>query len=65
MSAVAEYTVAPRVREFLSATHDPATGEKLVDVAHGGAEDIDRAVRAARSAFDRGPWPTMNERSRT
>ncbi len=46
------------------ATHDPATGDKLVDVAHGGAEDIDRAVRAARSAFDHGPWPTMKAAER-
>jgi phenylacetaldehyde dehydrogenase len=37
------------------ATPDPATGETLANVAEGDAEDIDRAVRAARAAFDDGP----------
>ncbi|TSE02179.1 aldehyde dehydrogenase family protein [Skermania sp. ID1734] len=47
-------------------TYDPATGERLVEVAHGEATDIDKAVRAARRAFDTGPWPSMkpNERER-
>ena len=31
-------------------TPNPATGERLADVAHGEAEDINRAVRAARRA---------------
>src|SRR5256886_13033819 len=34
----------------------PATGEVLARVAEGGAEDIDRAVAAARKSFDRGTW---------
>ncbi len=34
---------------------NPATGELLAQVAEGDAEDIDRAVKAARRAFD-GPW---------
>ena len=34
-------------------TYDPATGERIAEVAHGEQEDIDRAVRAARRAFDR------------
>ena len=37
------------------ATHNPATGELLANVAEGDAEDIDRAVAAAREAFN-GPW---------
>jgi len=37
-------------------TIDPATGEVLARVAEGAAEDIDRAVAAARKAFDRGTW---------
>lgn len=41
------------------ATHDPATGACLTEVAHGQAADIDRAVRAARQAFDEGPWSRM------
>src|SRR4029453_18090554 len=38
-------------------TPNPATGQVLARVAEGDAEDIDRAVRAARRAFDDGPWP--------
>jgi Aldehyde dehydrogenase family len=37
------------------ATTNPATGEVLAHVAEGDAEDIDRAVTAARRAFN-GPW---------
>jgi aldehyde dehydrogenase (NAD+) len=37
------------------ATFNPATGEELAQVAEGDAEDIDRAVAAARRAFT-GPW---------
>src|SRR2546428_10974418 len=37
-------------------TINPATGEVLARVAEGSAEDIDRAVAAARSSFDRGAW---------
>src|ERR1700731_2076155 len=36
-------------------THNPATGELLATVAEGDAEDINRAVAAARRAFE-GPW---------
>jgi aldehyde dehydrogenase (NAD+) len=45
---------------------NPATGEVLATVYEAGAEDIDRAVKAAREAFDEGPWTTMTaaERSR-
>ncbi|MFB9834279.1 aldehyde dehydrogenase family protein [Actinoallomurus acaciae] len=48
------------------ATPDPATGETLADVAEGDAADIDRAVQAARAAFEDGPWSrlTASERSR-
>ena len=38
------------------ATENPATGRPLTDIAAGGAEDIDRAVGAARRAFDDGRW---------
>ena len=37
-------------------TVNPATAEVLTDVARGGAEDIDRAVAAARLAFDDRRW---------
>jgi phenylacetaldehyde dehydrogenase len=39
-------------------THNPATGEILTSVAEGDNEDIERAVRAARAAFELGPWRT-------
>jgi phenylacetaldehyde dehydrogenase len=45
------------------ATFDPATGEKLADVAWGDAADVDRAVRAAREAFE-GPWSRMKSAER-
>jgi phenylacetaldehyde dehydrogenase len=47
-------------------TPNPATGTTLARVAEGDAEDIDRAVQAARKAFDDGPWGriTPSERGR-
>ncbi|PAF23266.1 betaine-aldehyde dehydrogenase [Terribacillus saccharophilus] len=47
-------------------SYNPATGEVLATVYEAGVEDIDRAVKAARLAFDEGPWSTMTaaERSR-
>jgi phenylacetaldehyde dehydrogenase len=44
-------------------TLDPGTGEVLTTVAHGKAEDADRAVRAARQALE-GPWSTMTPSER-
>ncbi|WP_432510957.1 aldehyde dehydrogenase [Kineococcus sp. SYSU DK001] len=38
------------------ADHDPATGRELARVADCSEGDVDRAVRAARDAFDRGVW---------
>ncbi|RYR11106.1 hypothetical protein Ahy_B05g079592 [Arachis hypogaea] len=40
-------------------TLDPRTGEVITHVAEGHSEDVDRAVAAARKAFDQGPWPKM------
>jgi aldehyde dehydrogenase (NAD+) len=40
-------------------TPNPATGQVLARVAEGDAEDVDRAAKAARKAFDEGPWPRM------
>ncbi|WP_044747140.1 aldehyde dehydrogenase family protein [Bacillus alveayuensis] len=47
-------------------TPNPTTGETLATVYEGDREDIDRAVKAAREAFERGPWSKMSaaERSR-
>ena len=35
---------------------NPANGEVIVKVAEGTAADAERAIRAARAAFDKGPW---------
>ncbi|GLZ07519.1 aldehyde dehydrogenase [Actinomadura sp. NBRC 104412] len=43
---------------------NPASGEHLTDVAVAGKRDVDDAVRAARQAFDEGPWPGMRPRER-
>jgi phenylacetaldehyde dehydrogenase len=40
-------------------TYNPASGEVLAKVAAGDKADVDRAVRAARKAFEGGPWPDM------
>ncbi len=45
-------------------TPNPATGETLARVAEGDAEDINRAVSAARRAFDSGPWSRMTPSDR-
>src|SRR3989440_11248065 len=45
-------------------TVNPATGETICQVAEGDKADIDLAVRAARKAFEDGPWPRMSARDR-
>src|ERR1700741_4350639 len=45
-------------------TYNPATGEVLVRVAEGDREDIDRAVKAARAAFESGAWSRMTASER-
>lgn len=46
-------------------TMNPATGEVLAKVAEAEAEDIDLAVKAARKAFDEGPWSRMSASQRS
>lgn len=46
------------------ATVDPATEEVIAEVAEGDAADVDRAAKAARKAFDSGPWSRMDARDR-
>jgi phenylacetaldehyde dehydrogenase len=47
-------------------TYNPATGEVLARIAEGDREDINRAVEAARAAFETGRWSqlTPSERGR-
>jgi phenylacetaldehyde dehydrogenase len=45
-------------------TFDPAKGEVLSQVAEGDTEDINRAVEAARAAFETGPWSKISPSER-
>ncbi len=45
-------------------TIDPSNEEVIADVAEGDAADVDRAAKAARRAFDSGPWSRMDARDR-
>jgi aldehyde dehydrogenase (NAD+) len=45
-------------------TLNPATGETICQVAEGDKADIDLAVKAARKAFEEGPWPRMSAAER-
>jgi acyl-CoA reductase-like NAD-dependent aldehyde dehydrogenase len=49
-------------REFV--TRNPATEEPICSVAEAGPEDVDRAVKSARQAFESGPWPRMRAAER-
>jgi phenylacetaldehyde dehydrogenase len=44
--------------------YNPATGTVLTNVAEADKEDVERAVRAARRAFDEGPWRKMTASER-
>src|SRR5262245_15841768 len=46
------------------ATVNPATGETLAEIAEASTADLDRAVAAARKAFESGPWAAMKPRQR-
>ena len=43
---------------------NPATGATLARVAEGDRADIEAAVRAARKAFESGPWPKLTPSAR-
>ncbi|MCW2515417.1 MAG: putative aldehyde dehydrogenase [Mycobacterium sp.] len=73
--AVVEFTSAPK-RMFIDGqwvsaasgrsfdTVDPATGRVITSVPHAGTEDVERAVSAARRAFEDGPWRTITPAQR-
>jgi acyl-CoA reductase-like NAD-dependent aldehyde dehydrogenase len=44
--------------------YDPSTGTVMANVAEADAADVDKAVRAARKAFDEGPWSRMSPSER-
>lgn len=41
-------------------TYNPANGEVLTYVSEAQVEDVDKAVKAAKSAFEKGPWSKMS-----
>jgi aldehyde dehydrogenase (NAD+) len=45
-------------------TLNPATGEVIASVAEGTVADIDKAVKAARRALEKGPWSTLDAADR-
>lgn len=54
--------IAPRSKKYF-ATLNPATEEKLTEIAAGNAEDVDSAVKAARRAYEK-VWGKMPGRER-
>ena len=46
------------------ATINPATGEEICQVAAADEGDVDEAVKAARAAFEEGPWRKMSAAER-
>lgn len=57
-----EWSASASGRTF--ATINPSNAKPLANVAWGDAEDINRAVSAARHAFESGPWSRMAPRER-
>lgn len=57
-----EWVDAASGRTFESV--NPASGEVWARVPEGDAADVDRAVRAARRAFESGPWPALTASDR-
>lgn len=54
----------PSADEKTFTSFNPATGEVLAELYEAGEADIDRAVKAARRAFEQGPWRNMNASER-
>jgi aldehyde dehydrogenase (NAD+) len=46
------------------ATFNPTTGEEICQVAAAAAADVEKAVRAARAAYEYGPWRKMHASDR-
>ena len=45
-------------------SHDPATGELVAVAPQSSADDVGRAIAAARATFDDGAWPATSGRER-
>ncbi|SCW81012.1 aldehyde dehydrogenase (NAD+) [Sphingobium faniae] len=55
--------VAPSTDRRFGIIH-PGTGELALSMPEAREEDMERAVAAARRAFDQGPWPRMSQGER-
>ena len=55
--------VVPKSGEYID-VRNPASGEIIATVASAGTSDVDRAVVAARAAFDGGEWASMTPSAR-
>jgi aldehyde dehydrogenase (NAD+) len=55
---------SPAVGRKTYEVFNPATGARIGSVPEGDARDCEQAIAAARSAFDRGPWPRMSVQER-
>jgi phenylacetaldehyde dehydrogenase len=53
-------TWCPASSGVVFASHDPATGRHLADLAEGTAQDVDEAVAAARTALESAAWRGMS-----
>src|SRR3954451_16021931 len=74
-AAVVDFTSTPK-RMFIDGqwvsavsgasfdTVDPASGRVITSVPRAGIEDVERAVSAARRAFEEGPWRTITPAQR-
>jgi betaine-aldehyde dehydrogenase len=51
--------ISPATNETFSVIN-PATEELIAEIPAGNSVDIDCAVKAARTAFDQGPWPRLS-----
>ena len=49
----------PSISGKTFATINPSTGEEICQIAEADAADVEHAVRAARTAFEHGPWRKM------
>jgi acyl-CoA reductase-like NAD-dependent aldehyde dehydrogenase len=56
---VIEGEVVPSLSEETMAIINPATGEEIGRAARGGPDEVERAVRSARAAFDDGRWRNL------
>ena len=55
----------PAASEMTFEVKNPATGATIARAAEGDTADVDAAVRAARRAFESGPWPAMTPSERS